>query len=145
MVRGCVAGARLASSFDYEWDAVFGAETDCGIQSDFAGCAGGWGEAPVTGDGGEGEDAFHPGQAFADALAATGGEGEEGEAGARLVGFAVGWREALRVEAEWIGEEARVAVDDELRDEEDGFTRDGVAGESRRGSAQVRAVTQTGG
>ena len=64
---GCCWGALVA--FDDEGDAVFGAEADGWIGGDLGGGSGLGAEVPVAGDGGEGEDAFHPGEAFADALA----------------------------------------------------------------------------
>src|ERR1700677_4351972 len=61
----------------------------------------GWGGAeirhtPALGDGADGEDAFHPGEGFADTLAAAAAEGEVGEFVARGFGF---WGEAVGVEA----------------------------------------------
>ena len=53
------------------------------------------------------EDAFHPGEAFADALAAASAEGEVGELVAG--GFVFGG-EAVGVEAEWVGEVLGVAA-----------------------------------
>jgi len=67
---------------DVEGDAVPGAEADGGVDGEVEGLAGRRGEAPVAGDDGEDESAFHPGEAFGDALAAAAGEGEVGVAGA---------------------------------------------------------------
>ena len=61
-------------------------------------------EAPALGEGGDGEDAFHPGEGFADALAGAAAEGEVGELGAGGLGFG---REAVGVEAERVGEVLR--------------------------------------
>jgi hypothetical protein len=54
------------------------------------------GHAPALGYGGDGEDAFHPGEAFAYALAAASAEGEVGEL---WPGGFVFWGEAVGVEA----------------------------------------------
>lgn len=50
-------------------------------------------------DGGEGEDALHPGKAFADALTTAAGEWKEGEARTQLCGLFGFGRETVGVEA----------------------------------------------
>jgi hypothetical protein len=76
---------------------VFWTERDLGIEAWSAGvrivCKGA--QVPVAGDGGEDEDAFHPGEALADALAAAGGKREIGEFGPG--GFVVEWEVAVLV------------------------------------------------
>ncbi len=87
---------------------------------------GGVGHAPALGDGGDGEDAFHPGEALADALAAASAEGEVGELWAG--GFVLGG-EAVGVEAEWVGEVLGGAAHDVLAEEEVGSGGDAVGAE----------------
>jgi hypothetical protein len=89
------------------------AEGDLGLRD-------GWGgvdvaHAPALGEGGDGEDALHPGEAFADALATATAKGEVGEFRAGGFGF---WGEAVGVEAEGIGKVLGVAADDVLAEEE---------------------------
>ncbi len=67
------------------------------------------------GDGGDGEDAFHPGEGFADALAVAAAEGEVGEFWAGGFGFG---GEAVGVEAEGVGEVLGGAGHDVLAEEE---------------------------
>ncbi len=112
---------------DLERYSVFGAEADSWVDGDVGGGVRGGGEEPVAGDSGEGEGAFHPGEAFADALARASSEGVVGEA--RAGGVLAFGREALGVEAEWVWPEARVAVDDELGSEQDCSFGDVEAGD----------------
>jgi len=73
------------------------------------------GHAPALGYGGDGENAFHPGEAFAYALAAASAEGEVGEL---WPGGFVFWGEAVGVEAEWVGEVFGGAAHHVLAEEE---------------------------
>ena len=84
------------------------------------------GDAPALGDGGDGEDAFHPGEGLADALAAAAAEGEVGEFWAGGFGFG---GEAVGVEAEWVGEVLGGAAHDVLAEEEVGSGGDVVGAE----------------
>ncbi len=91
----------------------------------------GWGgaevvHAPALGEGGDAEDAFHPGEALADALAAASAEGEVGELVAG--GFVFGG-EAVGVEAERVREVLGVAAHDVLAEEEVRSGWDGVGAE----------------
>ena len=104
--------AHSGAAVDLEGYSVFGAEADGWIDGDVGGGVRGGSEKPVAGDGGEGKGTFHPGEAFADALAGASSEGVVGEAGA--CGVLAFGGEALGVEAEGVCPEAGVAVDDEL-------------------------------
>src|SRR5260370_161097 len=106
---------------------IAGAKGDLGLRDGWDGAE--VGHAPALGDGGDGEDALHPGEAFADALAAAAAEGEVGEFGAS--GFVLGG-EAVGVEAEGIGEILRRAADDVLAEEEVGSGWDAVGAEGDR-------------
>ena len=81
---------------------------------------------PAGGDGGDGEDAFHPGEGLADALAAAAAEGEVGELVAGGLGLG---GEAVGVEAEGVGEEFWGAVHDVLGEEKVGSGGDAVGAE----------------
>src|SRR5580698_3739005 len=91
---------------------VAGAEGDLGLGNGRGGAE--VGHPPALGDGCDGEDAFHPGEALADALAAAAAEGEEGEFWAGGFGFG---GKAIRVEAEGGGEVLGVAAHDVLAEE----------------------------
>lgn len=77
---------------------VFGAEGDFGLGLGW--CFGGVGEAEVLGQGGYREDALHPGERLADALAASSAEGEVGELVAGGFGFG---EEAVGIKFEGVG------------------------------------------
>ena len=97
---------------------VAGTEGDLGL--DFWWGGAGVGEAPVAGESGDGEDAFHPGEGLADALAAAAAEGEEGEF--RAVGFVFDG-EAVGIKPKWVGEVLRGAAHHVLAKEEVGSGR----------------------
>ena len=82
-------------------------------------------QGPVLDDGGEHEDAFHPGEALTDAVAGAAAEGEVSELGARGFG---GLGKAAGIEAERVGPPAGVVVDDELGGDEVGAFGDALAG-----------------
>jgi hypothetical protein len=111
----CSAGRELHE----EW--VAGAEGDLCLSHGWCGAE--VAHAPALGEGCDAEDALHPGEAFADALAAASAEGEVGEFGA---GGFVFEGEAVGVEAEWVGEVLRGAADDVLAEEEVGAGWDAV-------------------
>src|ERR1700704_1529490 len=94
-------------------EGVAGAEGDLGLWSGWGGAE--VGHAPAGGDGGDGEDAFHPGEAFADALAGASSEGEVGEARPRCLGLG---GEAVGIEAKGVGVEIGPAADHVLAHEE---------------------------
>src|SRR6266851_7253518 len=75
------------------------------------------GHAPALGDGCDAEDALHPGEGLADALAATSAEGEVGELRAGGLGFG---GEAVGIEEQRVGEEYGGADHDVLAEEDVG-------------------------
>src|SRR4051812_7860243 len=77
-------------------------------------------QGPLSGDGGNYQDRFKPGELLADAAAWAEAEGEVGEAG--TVGGGVG--ESLRIEAEWFWPESLVGMHDPLAHEDDGAGRE---------------------
>ncbi len=100
---------------------ITGAEGDAGLGDGWVGV--GVAHPPAGGDGRDGEDAFHPGERFANALARSAAKGEIGELvadGLVFGGVAVG------VEAEGVGEELFRTVHDILREEEVGTGGDKV-------------------
>ena len=103
---------------------VAGAKCDLGLRDGRGGAE--IGHAPALGDGRDAEDAFHPGEAFADALTVTAAEGEVSELCARGFGFR---REAVGIEAERIGEVLRGAAHDVLAEEDVGAGGDVVRAE----------------
>src|SRR5216683_57774 len=114
----------MLTSTELHHEGIAGAEGDLGL--DFGRSGAEVGHAPALGYGGDGEDALHPGEALADALAAAAAEGEVGEFGAS--GFVLGG-EAVGVEAERVGEVLRGAADDVLAEEEVGSGWDAVGAE----------------
>ena len=84
------------------------------------------GHAPALGDGGDGEDAFHPGEGLADALAVAAAEGEVGEFWTGGFGFG---GEAVGIEAEGVGEVLGGAAHDVLAEEDVGAGGDVVGAE----------------
>ena len=71
-------------------------------------------------------------------------KGKKAKRGRDLLRSRFSGGEAFGVEAEGVGPEAVVAMDDELRSYDNGSARDGVAGDLV-GISQVRAMVQTGG
>src|SRR5260370_27444853 len=92
---------------------IAGAKGDLGLRDGWCGAE--VGHAPALGYGGDGEDALHPGEGLADALAAAAAEGEVGEFGAS--GFVLGG-EAGGVEGQGGGEVMRCAAHDVLAEGE---------------------------
>ena len=127
-----------ASGFGDHVEGVLGAEGDFGLG--FWGVGVGVAEAEVLGEGGYGEDAFHPGEGLADTLAAAAAEGEVGVFWAGGFGFG---GEAVGVEAEGVGVVGFGAGDDVLGEEEVGSRGKAVGAEGD--GAGVHAAHGPGG
>lgn len=81
----------------------------------------------VAGDGRERKYAFHPGKAFADTLAASGGKRVKGKTRPRLIDFLILSGEAVRIEPEWVGVKAWIAMNDKLRCQNHGAATNCIA------------------
>ena len=92
-----------------------GANGEVGGDGELCRGAGGDVKLPVLQDGGEHQDAFHPGEAVADAEARAAAEGEIGEFGPCGLGFG---GEPVGIEAERVGPPAGVMVDNKLGEDE---------------------------
>src|ERR1700722_20183148 len=106
-------GAALSASLHKQRNPMFGTKADGRVHGDLRRRARQQAEAPVPDDGREREHALHPRESFADALTAARSERKEGKARTYLRVLLLGG-EALRIEAKRIGEEARIAMHNEL-------------------------------